>query len=1040
MRKVLRTIATSISISLYLFVLGCGDPALSQSGAPSISQIFPQTIAVGTQSQIIKVTGQHFANQAAILWNGHALPTTVVDSNTLSGAVQGSNLAAPATVQLKVQNLDNGQQSQPMPVTVAAAATSSSQLVINSVAVPGAMVNQPYASAFGASGGTPAYTWSITSGQLPTGLSLVASTGVISGIPTVSGTFNFTISVADSASPAQSVSTSASITVSSSQLTILSPQFPSGGVGTAYSIAMKAAGGTPAYTWSITSGQLPTGLSMGSSSGVISGTPTVGGTFKFTISVADSASPAQSISTSASITVASSQLTISSPLFPSGGVGTAYSIAMKAAGGTPAYTWSITSGQLPTGLSMGSSSGVISGTPTVGGTFNFTISVADSSNPAQSVSTSASVSVGSSQLAITSSVLSAGIVDTAYSTALQASGGTPAYTWSIAAGSLPAGLTLAATTGVISGTPTASGTSKFIASLTDNSNPAQTQSAAMTITVAAAQQPTGPGTTWYIRPDGGTRYSSNQPTGQCDGKGDNAYSGSGTNQHCAFSDYRYLWDDQSYGNSAWVIAGGDTVIIRNGPWRVGYNQGTSANDVWCAGGTGPFNCINPTVPAGSAAQHTRILGENYASCSHSNMTQLYGGFGVGVVLNLGGAQYVDVQCLEITRHSQCIRHGFPAFPSGCSSSYPLDDYDSEGITTDVNTHDVLLQDLWIHGHTDRGIIGPIGGVVTAERVDIAYNGMAGWDFDDGNATPMGPGSVLNFKDSVIEWNGCNQEYPITHTYPVISCYSQSTGGYGDGVGTPAGTGLDVNVDHSIFRYNTQDGIDLGHVDTGTHALSITNSTSYGNNGGTFKWGADFTTVTFENNIALANCLRMSAPMTGAPSTYNTNLGDFCRAEDAISFNFKQGGTALFANNTIVSYAPTTFDIDCWDTSCSSSTFTFENNLVLGYDNSSTYNMGGQVGGPGGFYYQHSIGNTVRNNNLYHGIRTISCPTGYTNEICADPLFVNEPTWNGEASLDNFNFNLTSGSPAKGAGALIQNLTTDQYGTTRSNPPSIGAVE
>jgi hypothetical protein len=84
--------------------------------------------------------------------------------------------------------------------------------------------------------------------------------------------------------------------------------------------------------------------------------------------------------------------------------------------------------------------------------------------------------------------------------------------------------------------------------------------------VAATQTITGPGTTWYIRTDGGTRYSANVTTGQCDGKADSAYPGTGTNQHCAFNDFRYLWDDNSgaVGSGAWVIAGGDTLTAASG--------------------------------------------------------------------------------------------------------------------------------------------------------------------------------------------------------------------------------------------------------------------------------------------------------------------------------------------------------------------------------------------------------------------------------------------------------------------------------------------
>ena len=566
--------------------------------------------------------------------------------------------------------------------------------------------------------------------------------------------------------------------------------------------------------------------------------------------------------------------------------------------------------------------------------------------------------------------------------------------------------------------------------------------------------------TWYVRADGGTRYSVNQPNGQCSGLADAAYPGTGVNQPCAFNDYRFLWDDQSYGNLGWVIAGGDTVLLDNTKqWRVGFDGDGSSTDPWCYGGNGPYSCFNPTIPSGTAAQHTKILGRNYASChagsapDPTKMTQIFGGHGIYTALNLKGAQYVDVQCIEVTRHSQCITHGSPAYPTNCSASTPLDDYDSDGIQTDVNTHDLLLQDMWIHGHTDRGIIGPIGGVVTANRVDIGYNGMAGWDFDDGSGTAS-VHATLNLSYSTIEWNGCNQEYPIVDTYPALSCYGQSNGGYGDGIGTPAGMGMNVSIDHSVFRYNTQDGEDFGHIDTGSSTLSITDSLSYGNNGGQFKWGPAFTSVLFENNLVVGNCLRMSQPLAGAPSTYNANLGDFCRAEDALSFNFVQGGTALFANNTIVTYAPTTFDMQCVSSSCSSTVFTLTNNIVRGYDNSATYNLGGQSGGPGGYCgagcnnSSQPIGTINRSNNSYYGMH--HCPAGtavgssggsVSGETCNDALFTGEPaSFIAETTLDNFNFALSSGSPAIADGVAVSGLTTDYDGVARPNPPSLGALQ
>ncbi|HWB32278.1 MAG TPA: hypothetical protein VG714_03805 [Acidobacteriaceae bacterium] len=529
--------------------------------------------------------------------------------------------------------------------------------------------------------------------------------------------------------------------------------------------------------------------------------------------------------------------------------------------------------------------------------------------------------------------------------------------------------------------------------------------------------------TWYVRHDGGTRYSVRVRNGQCDGKADAPYPGKGVNQHCAFRDFRYLWDDQSYGNDAWVIAGGDTVILKDGPWRVGFDAATGkgAGYTWCTGGQGPFACFNPAIPAGTPEHHTRILGEHYADCANGNvtnrtkLTQIFGGFGVWDALNLGTTKYVDVECLEITSHSQCVTHGDPMVPKGCSHDTPMDDYDSDGIWTNNQTHDVYMQDLWIHGHTDRGIKGAIGGIVTCVRCDIAYNGMAGWDFDDGSGTPSQNGT-WNFNYSTVEWNGCNQLYPGAGAN---SCYGQSNGGYGDGVGTPKGMCLNANIDHSTFRYNTQDGLDLGHLDTGSCNLNITHSAAYGNSGGQFKWGANATHAVFTDNKVVANCLRLSKPIHGAAPQYNAHLGDFCRAGDAVAFNFRQGGTVLFSNNTIVTYSPTTFDIGCWDQGgCSNSTLIFKNNVVLGYDNPATYNLGGKPGGPAGFYFQQPIGHIDRQDNLFYDVRGVGCPFGHLHERCSDPKFMNEPRFSQEQDLDNFNFALTPSSPAKGLGAQV----------------------
>ncbi len=528
------------------------------------------------------------------------------------------------------------------------------------------------------------------------------------------------------------------------------------------------------------------------------------------------------------------------------------------------------------------------------------------------------------------------------------------------------------------------------------------------------------GETWFVRKDGGTRFTAKMPQGECDGRSDKPYAGRGINQHCAFKDVRYLWTDGSYttvttasaGSSyGWVGSGGDTYVVRDGPWRVG-QSGPNPKDGFGLYGN-PYGASAPPLPAGSPGHLTRLLGEHFESCGDGQKTQLFGGFGVGSVLDLQTA-YVEVKCIELTRHSQCIRAGVPAAPPACHTDFPLDDYASNGIVTGVATHDLLLENVWVHGFTNAGITGAIGGLIIARRVDIAYNGAAGWDFDDGRGTPMRNGE-LDLDQVTVEWSGCNQAYP---GIGAASCYSQSTGGYGDGIGTPAGTCLTAKVDRSLFRYNTQDGFDLLHNDTGNCSLSITNSSSYGNNGAQFKWGANDNPVLFTNNVVIGNCRRLSAAMPGEPADFNQHLQDFCRAEDAMAFNMHQNATVTMRNNTVVSYEPTTIDIDCVDKNCSDAKLSFTDNVALGYDNPATYSGGGQKGGPGLFYFGHPIGQVVRAGNVIAGFRNHPCLTvgHHFDDACVDPKFVGEPHLMQEQDLDSFNIKRLADAPKPQAGA------------------------
>ncbi len=151
-------------------------------------------------------------------------------------------------------------------------------------------VGTAYAVTLQATGGTAPFTWTaVPASALPPGLTLAPATGLISGVPTTTGTFSFGIQVTDSASPTGSAVAPFSITIvgAATALTITTPAaLPAGMVGIAYSQTLAATGGTAPYLWSIASGALPTGLGL-SSSGVISGSPAASGSFVFSGMVTD---------------------------------------------------------------------------------------------------------------------------------------------------------------------------------------------------------------------------------------------------------------------------------------------------------------------------------------------------------------------------------------------------------------------------------------------------------------------------------------------------------------------------------------------------------------------------------------------------------------------------------------------------------------------------------------------------------------------------------------------------------------------------------
>ncbi len=354
-------------------------------------------------------------------------------------------------------------------------------LSVTTTSLPNGIVGSAYSQSLVSGGGQSPYTWALASGSLPPGLAL-SSAGVISGTPTANGTYHFTVQVTD----AGNRTATAALTLSTgvSPLTITTTALPNGQLTVPYSQTLAASGGVAPYTWTLISGTLPPGLKL-NSNGTITGAPNGAlGISTFAVQATDSSPPPALTAQKAFTINIALTLTITSigPL-PVGTVGVPYSQTLDGSGGTPPYVWTITSGALPPGLQLNPTTGVISGTPTATGPNVFSVTLTDS----------AGLTAGPQQLAITISTVSitssnafSASYNTAFSQTLAATGGTPPYTWSIASGTLPAGLQLSGS-GVISGTPTASGTFSVTLKVTDAAQ--QTATQALTITVALPPLP-----------------------------------------------------------------------------------------------------------------------------------------------------------------------------------------------------------------------------------------------------------------------------------------------------------------------------------------------------------------------------------------------------------------------------------------------------------------------------------------------------------------------------------------------------------------------
>lgn len=544
-------------------------------------------------------------------------------------------------------------------------------------------------------------------------------------------------------------------------------------------------------------------------------------------------------------------------------------------------------------------------------------------------------------------------------------------------------------------------------------------------------------TTYYVRVSGGT-------SSQCTGTTNSDYGGSGTAQPCAFNHPAWVMGAGSNDNNVFTTAkwtGGDTMIIdssNSAQYMIGLGM---PNTVQCSANF-PYDCRLANIPSGTVSSPTRILGSDYtAGCA--TKPQLWGTQGNNQIFKIINASNVDLECLELTDHSNC---GYPVGATGCSRAWgssSVGTYGMRGIVG-VRIANLTLKNLDVHGFAKTGLeIGDLSGVALLTHVNIDGNYFDGFDGDDiqNGGTGAVNAGILNMDYVKIRFSGCEETYPRSASFTTndySKCIDQNVGGQGDAFGSNTVLGGSINITNSEISHNTQDGLDFLYC-KGCQNINLDKNLLEGNVGNQLKFTGKNVNIT--NNIIIDNCTYLAS--TG--KVWNTGSFASCRGNGGIAMTPNVPGSVWkIYNNTVISAigsgGSSAFEInDSVYGQCNGTeTYTFKNNVMKSSTNGSN--------GTQWVTYYNGISNGCRaaftaltsDHSDSYGFQDTPSGTGNSS---SDPLFTSSIS--NTASTNATAITLQSGSPAKGTGASgvsFWNTSADYNKFPQNSPVDMGALQ